>query len=200
VADLAEVVAVGLDAGLDLPRAVLAASRTPTVTDRAPWLHRRVAAAVDGGRGVASCLADSLQPRDGPPRRDGPPPRVGRRPAGAGLEVLARAWRLSEEAGAAASATTSAAAAALRSRAADRRRAATLVAGPRASMWLLTALPVLGPVLGLLAGVGPGRLYESQLARASAVAGVVLAALGWLWAARLLRRAQQAGTVSGRSG
>jgi tight adherence protein B len=193
VADLAEVVAVGLDAGLDLHRAVLAASLAPPVVDRAPWLHPRVAAALDGGRGVASCLGASVQPRDGPRSRGGP------RPADTGLEVLARAWRLSEEVGAAASAATSAAAAVLRSRAADRRRAATLVAGPRASMWLLTALPVLGPVLGLLAGVGPGRLYESPLARASAVVGVVLAALGWLWAALLLHRAQRAGTVAGRS-
>lgn len=194
VADLAEVVAVGLDAGLDLPRAVLTACHAPTVAERAPWLYARVAAAVGDGRGVASGLAGPLDPSP-----DGLS-RASERGAGDGVDVLGRAWRLSEEVGAAASTTTAAAAAVLRSRAADRRRAATLVAGPRASMWLLTALPLLGPVLGLLAGVGPGRLYGSPLARTSALVGVLFAAVGWLWARRLLRRAQRPGTVSGRRG
>ena len=39
VADFAEVVAVGLDAGLDLPAAALASARSPGVLARAPWLH-----------------------------------------------------------------------------------------------------------------------------------------------------------------
>lgn len=194
VADLAEVVAVGLDAGLDLSRAVLTACHAPAVAQRAPWLHDRVAAAVGDGRGVARCLAGPLDPPLG-----GLSPRPAQRAAD-GVDVLVRAWRLSEEVGAAASTTTTAAAAVLRSRGADRQRAATLVAGPRASMWLLTTLPLLGPVLGLLAGVGPGRLYGSPLARTSALVGVLFAAVGWLWARRLLRRAQRPGTVSGRTG
>lgn len=194
VADLAEVVAVGLDAGLDLPRAVLTACHAPAVAERAPWLQERVTAAVGDGRGVASCLAGPLDPPLGVL------PRTPERGGADGVDVLVRAWRLSEDVGAAASTTTAAAAAVLRSRAADRRRAATLVAGPRASMWLLTALPLLGPVLGLLAGVGPGRLYGSPLARTSALVGVLFAAVGWLWARRLLRRAQRPGTVSGRRG
>ena len=195
VADLGEVVAVGLDAGLDLPRAVLAAARSPTVTRRVPVLAHRVEGATAAGESVARTLGD-LAASGGV---DG-----GRRSLSvdeaAELDVLARAWSLSERAGAAASTTTSAAATALRARRADRQRARVLAAGPRASMWLLTALPLLGPVVGLLVGVGPDRLYGSAAARGAALTGVLLTVAGWLWARRVLRRAARPATTARRSG
>ncbi len=135
VADLAEVAAVGLRAGLDLPSAVLVAARTPAVARAAPWLEGRVAEAARRGAGVA----DVLDPRPGAD------PREGRPAAGGDLAVLALAWRLTEETGAGAVRTTAAAAAALRARTADRQRRDALLAGPRASMRVLTALPLGGP-------------------------------------------------------
>jgi len=190
VADLAEVVAVGLDAGLDLPQAVLVAVGSPTVSRRAPELRRGVAETVAAGGSVADALAEAGhadRPAGG---------RAARSPeAAAELDVLVRAWRLSERVGAAASTTTTAAAVALRDRRADRQRARALAAGPRASMWLLTALPLLGPGVGLLVGMDPDRLYGSTPARAVALAGLLLTAVGWSWARRVLRRAGRPATT-----
>ena len=185
VADLADVVVVGLDAGLDLPRAVLVAARSPTVARHAPWLEPTVHRAVASGGSVADCLG---------PTPDGGGPRAG---STAELELLVRAWRLSEEGGAAASATTFAAAESLRVRRAQRQRADALSAGPRASMRLLTALPLLGPVVGLLVGVDPGRMYGSVPAKVGAASGLLLTVGGWLWARRMLRRAARAARTSG---
>ncbi|HWS59110.1 MAG TPA: hypothetical protein VN257_11265, partial [Actinotalea sp.] len=53
VADLAEVAAVGLDAGLDLASAALVAARSPSIVAAAPWLGDHLAASVEAGRGVA---------------------------------------------------------------------------------------------------------------------------------------------------
>jgi tight adherence protein B len=189
VADLADVVAVGLDAGLDLGRAVLAAARSPTVARRAPWLETRLAEALAAGEPVADTVADLVEDA-------GAPGGAGLRAAeGDELAVLVRAWRLTDRVGAAASATTAAAAGALRDRAADVERARALAAGPRASMWLLTALPVGGPLLGLLLGLGPGRLYASTPARVGAVLGLGLTLAGWVWARRVLRRAARPATT-----
>ncbi len=189
VADLAEVVVVGLDAGLDLPRAVLAAARSPTVARCVPWLEARLEESVARGQAVADCVGG------GAGRGEGESADLPWGPAV--LDVLARAWRLSERSGASASATTAAAAAALRAARADRQRAVALAAGPRASMWLLTALPLAGPAVGAVVGVGPARLYVNAAAQVSAVVGVALTLTGWLWARRLLRRAARPGTTAG---
>ena len=188
VADLADVVVVGLDAGLDLPRAVLAAARSPTVARCAPWLEPRLTRGLARGRPVTACLG----------ARDVGEPVSGDRAPSEELEVLVRAWRLSEEVGAAASATTAAAASCLRARRLDRQRAAALSAGPRASMWLLSCLPLVGPVAGLLTGVGPGRLYASTPALASAGVGLLLTVLGWWWAHSVIDRAGRPATTRGR--
>jgi tight adherence protein B len=196
VADLAEVVVVGLDAGLDLHRAVLAAARAPTVAEQAPWLERRVLDAVESGAPVSTCLGEDGEGGDGPTCGWAPEVAPDRRTT-SGLGVLVRAWRLSEEVGATASATTAAAAASLRARHADQRRATALAAGPRASMRLLASLPLLGPVAGLLLGVGPGPLYGSTAAQVSVVAGVLVTLPGWAWARAVLRRAGRPATTSG---
>ena len=182
VADFAEVVAVGLDAGLDLPSAALASARSPGVRARAPWLGARLGASVEGGSGVTTVL-------DGDPdlpaevRRD--------------LALLVAAWRLAEEVGAAASAVTASAAASVRERRVAADRTAVVVAGPRASMLLLSALPLAGPAAALLIGLPPGRLYDSVPARLLAFVGVLLTAVGWWWARGLLRRARRPGRTDG---
>ena len=183
VADLAEVAAVGLDAGLDLPRAVLAAARSPGVLRSAPWLEDEAVAAMTAGRPVSACLAAAAATH-------------GRPGDETDLRILVAAWRLAEEVGAPAADVTHAAASEVRERRASRHRAAVAVAGPRASMWLLTALPLAGPVGGTLVGVGPSRLYGSGGALAAAVVGLGLTATGWLWARTLLRRAARPATTA----
>jgi tight adherence protein B len=187
VADLADVVVVGLDAGLDLPRAVDVAVRSPAVALRAPELPAGLRDALSAGRPPGASLAGAAGSDARAPWGE----RAG------DLGLLARSWRLSEEAGAAASATTAAAASSIRARSVERQRSVTLAAGPRASMWLLTALPLLGPLVGLLLGVGPSRLYGSAPARVGALVGVLLTAAGWAWANRLLRSAARPATTSG---
>ena len=185
VADFAEVVAVGLDAGLDLAAAALASARSPGVRASAPWLAAHLQASVEAGRGVTTVLEGSPDLADGD-RRD--------------LALLAAAWRLAEHVGAAASAVTSSAAASVRERRATADRTAVVVAGPRASMLLLSALPLAGPAAALLVGLSPGRLYDSAASRLLGTLGLLLTALGWWWARRLLRRARRPGRTDGAPG
>lgn len=178
VADFAEVVAVGLQAGLDLPSATVASARSPGVRRRAPWLAERLQGSVRGGGGVTALL-------DGGPALADEEQRD--------LRLLVTAWRLAEQVGAGASAVTTSAAASVRERRAAADRTAVVVAGPRASMVLLSALPLAGPVAAALVGLPPGRLYDSTAARVLAAAGLVLTGAGWWWARSLLRRARRPG-------
>ena len=178
VADFAEVVAVGLEAGLDLPSAAVASARSPGVRRRAPWLAERLDASVREGAGVTALLDghDLVAVEE---RRD--------------LQLLVTAWRLAEQVGAGASAVTASAAASVRQRRVAADRTAVVVAGPRASMVLLSVLPLAGPVGAALVGLPPGRLYDSVTARVLAAAGLLLSAAGWWWARSLLRRARRPG-------
>ncbi len=182
VADFAEVVAVGLDAGLDLPAAALASARSPGLLVSAPWLAPHLQSSVDAGRGVTTVLEGNPD-LTSEARRD--------------LALLVAAWRLVEEVGAAASAVTTSAAVSVRERRAAADRTAVVVAGPRASMLLLSALPLAGPAVALLVGLSPGRLYDSTAARLLGAAGLLVTALGWWWARGLLRRAQRSGRTDG---
>lgn len=189
VADFAEVVAVALDAGLDLPAAALASARSPGVRARAPWLCAGLRAAVDAGRGVTAALEGGPDggPEIGPEaRRD--------------LALLAAAWRLAEQVGATASAVTTSAATSVRERRVAADRTAVVVAGPRASMILLTALPLAGPAAALLVGLPPSRLYDSVASRVLGAVGVLLTAVGWWWSRGLLRRARRPSRTDGDPG
>jgi tight adherence protein B len=186
VADFAEVVAVGLDAGLDLPAAALASARSPGVRSRAPWLSAHLQGSVDDGRAVTTVLEGGCAVGSGigpEARRD--------------LALLVAAWRLAEEVGAAASAVTTSAATSVRERRAAVDRTAVVVAGPRASMVLLSALPLAGPAAALVVGLPPGRLYDSVGARVLGLVGLLLTAVGWWWARGLLRRARRPGRTDG---
>lgn len=184
VAEFADVAAVGLDAGLDLASAALTSARSPGVVDRAPWLPPLLDTSVAEGRGVATLLEVRADLS---------------RDERADLGLLVAAWRLAEETGATASTVTAAAASSIRGRREARDRAEVVVAGPRASMRLLSALPLVGPVAGTLVGLGPDRLYASVASRVLALAGVALTIGGWWWARRLLRRASRPGRTDGRT-
>ena len=182
VADFAEVVAVGLDAGLDLPAAALASARSPGVQASAPWLAPHLQSSVEAGRGVTTVLEGGADLRD---------------TARCDLALLVAAWRLAEEVGAAASAVPAWAAASVRERRAAADRTAVVVAGPRASMLLLSALPLAGPAAAMLVGLSPGRLYDSTASRLLGATGLLLTAIGWWWARGLLRRAGRPGRTDG---
>ncbi len=105
------------------------------------------------------------------------------------LEVLAQAWRLSWQAGVPLGAAVERSAAQLREGVAFRGRVQVALAGPRATMWVLTGLPLLGPPVGWALGVDPVRLYwSSPISRAACCVGLVLLAAGWLWCRSLVAR------------
>jgi tight adherence protein B len=104
------------------------------------------------------------------------------------LAFVAAAWRLSERTGAPLAAAVERAARGLRDVRRRRGRVAAAVAGPRATVTVLTALPLAGPLLGLACGVDPQTLcLGSPLATAAVVVGAGLALLGRWWCARMVR-------------
>ena len=70
----------------------------------------------------------------------------------------------------------------------------TALAGPRATVGLLTWLPLLGLGLGVALGVDPvAILVGTPLGLAALAAGLVLTVAGRIWSARLVRAAAGAG-------
>lgn len=106
------------------------------------------------------------------------------------LAFVAAAWRLSEDTGVPLALAVARAAAGLREARTRQRKVAVAVAGPRATVAVLTVLPLTGPLFGLACGVGPAELYgERPIGALSAVGGVLLMALGRFWCRRMIRRA-----------
>lgn len=105
------------------------------------------------------------------------------------LAVLARAWALSEVTGAPLADAAATAAETLRSRRTQARLVETTSAQARATMTLLTALPLAGPVLSLAVGVGPSQVYgSSPLTWWSLGLGGCLVAIGRIWVRALVQR------------
>ncbi|MFC7487256.1 type II secretion system F family protein [Knoellia sp. CPCC 206453] len=180
VADFAELSAVGLDAGLPAAEAARlacdvggsAATRTEFAT-----LGHQVSAAQEQGGSIGECLARAAEgDRD--------------------LAFLAAAWQLTDEFGVAAAPAARASAAVLRERTESEDRRTVLAAGPRASMWLLTLLPLSGPLVALVLGLPVGDVYGSSASLVAAVGGLVLTGLGWLWSRTVLRRALRSAEIS----
>ena len=170
-ADFAELAAVGLDAGLPSAQAaVLACAVGASTHPEMQALAQRLVAVEAEGGAVGDCLARSAD--------DDPD-----------LRFLAAAWRLTDEFGVAAAPAARTAAGVLREREAADERRTVLAAGPRASMWLLTLLPLSGPAVALLLGLPVDEVYGRAAALASALTGLLLTGAGWLWSRRLLGRA-----------
>lgn len=69
----------------------------------------------------------------------------------------------------------------------------TALAGPRATVVLLTWLPVVGLLLGFALGVDPAEvLFGGPLGRAALCVGILLMIVSRSWSARLVRRAESA--------
>jgi Flp pilus assembly protein TadB len=104
------------------------------------------------------------------------------------LLLLAQAWSLSEDLGAPLAQAVRTTAGLLEARIAHERRLAGAVAGARATVNVLTVLPVGGPLLGLVLGIGPAELYGgSRLTQGSLALGLCLACVGRWWVHRMVR-------------
>jgi tight adherence protein B len=192
---LVEAVAPALDAGLP-PAAALAfgLGGIPGL-DRRPSLHGQA-----GGSGqvtllhgapsvhAAASVLDSVRLAAQQGRPVGPVWQAAADRAGSvHLHLLGAAWTLSESTGAPLAEAARTTAGVLRSAAAQERRMASAVAGARATMNLLSVLPVGGPLVALALGIGPLELYTtSPAAELSLAAGVALAFAGRWWVRRLV--------------
>jgi tight adherence protein B len=106
------------------------------------------------------------------------------------IAFVASAWALSERHGAPLAVAVERAAAGLREARARQRKVRVAVAGPRATVTVLTVLPLTGPAFGLACGIDPASLYlGSRIGALSAVLGVALIVVGRLWCWRMIRRA-----------
>jgi len=180
VADFAELSAVGLDAGLPAAEAArLACDVGGSAATRTEFakLGQQISAAQEQGGSIGECLRQASEgDRD--------------------LAFLAAAWQLSDEFGVAAAPAARESAAVLRERAAGDDRRTVLAAGPRASMWLLTLLPLSGPAVALVLGLPVGEVYGSSVALVAAVCGLLLTGLGWVWSRTVLHRALRPAEIS----
>ncbi|MDQ1538543.1 MAG: tight adherence protein [Actinomycetota bacterium] len=102
--------------------------------------------------------------------------------------LLAQAWSLTEDMGVPLAQAVRTTAALVEARIAHERRLTGAVAGANATVNLLTVLPIGGPLLALVLGIGPGQLYAgSPLTQASLVLGLCLAGVGRWWVHRMVR-------------
>ncbi len=106
------------------------------------------------------------------------------------LALVAAAWRLSETTGAPLASAVDRAVRGLLDARTRRGKVAVAVAGPRATVTVLTLLPLTGPLFGLACGLDPATLYlGSPIATVSVVLGVLLVWAGRFWCTRMIRRA-----------
>jgi tight adherence protein B len=104
------------------------------------------------------------------------------------LLLLAQAWSLTEEMGVPLAQAVRTTAGLLEARIAHERHLAGAVAGARATVNLLTVLPIGGPLLALVIGIGPGELYGGSLLTQGCLAlGLCLACAGRWWVHRMVR-------------
>ena len=104
------------------------------------------------------------------------------------LLLLAQAWSLTEDMGVPLAQAVRTTAGLLEARLAHERRVAGAVAGAKATVNVLTVLPIGGPLLALVLGIGPGELYGgSRLTQGSLVLGLCLSGIGRWWVHRMVR-------------
>ncbi len=171
---LLEAVAPALEAGMAPASALLIAADVRSGSGRLDPLGALA-------RGMASAAADGATLA--------PLWRAAAQSAGSvELLLLAQAWSLTEDMGVPLAQAVRATAGQLEARIAHERGLAGAVAGAKATVNVLTILPVGGPLLALVLGIGPGELYGgSRLTQASLVLGLCLAGIGRLWVRRMVR-------------
>jgi len=103
------------------------------------------------------------------------------------LLFLAQAWSLTEDLGVPLARAVRTTAGLVEARIAQERRLTGAVAGAKATVNVLTVLPVGGPLLALVLGIGPGELYGgSRLTQGALLLGLCLAGLGRWWVHRMV--------------
>jgi tight adherence protein B len=102
------------------------------------------------------------------------------------LRLVAAAWSLCDTLGSPLAPTVATVADVVRRRRTIRDRIAAASAGPRATMRVLTALPLSGPLVALAVGVSPVDLYAEPAGAASLLLGLALLLFGRFWAGRLV--------------
>lgn len=106
------------------------------------------------------------------------------------LSALAGAWSLSEDLGVALAPSMTTSAQVLRAQVQARRRLDAATSGARATMRMLTLLPLVGMLAGLTFGLAPWEVYgHSIVTMVSAGVGLGLTAVGWVVCRWVLARA-----------
>lgn len=104
--------------------------------------------------------------------------------------ALAGAWALSEDLGVALAPSMTTSAQVLRAQVQARRRLEASTSGARATMRMLTLLPIAGLLAGFAFGLTPWEVYgHSPVTMVSAVIGLGLTAVGWIICRWVLARA-----------
>ena len=104
------------------------------------------------------------------------------------LLLLAQAWSLTEDMGAPLAQAVRTTAGLLEARIAHERRLSASMAGAKSTVNVLTVLPIGGPLLGLVLGIGPAELYAgSRFTQGSLALGLCLAGIGRWWVRRMAR-------------
>jgi len=183
VLGLVEAIAPGLESGL-APAAALSLAAESTKGsmsgDPAGDLADRMADLARDGRPLGPAWAQAADAN-----------------GSAELRLLSHAWALTEDNGAPLADAVRTTAALLRARMAQQRRLAAAVAGARATMRVLTLLPLGGPVLALMLGIGPRELYgQTVLSQLCLAAGFVLMLLGRWWVRRMVEAVSRGQVVA----
>lgn len=114
---------------------------------------------------------------------------LGRRHQLPALAQVGRAWTLSERMGCPLADALATATGGLRSRLEHERQLRTLTAGPRATMQLLSLLPVAGLALAMLIGVDPRQIYTGPVLLLAVAPGLALLVAGRLLVRAMVHRA-----------
>lgn len=174
VAARVEAMATALRAGL--PVAVAWAETAGTGVGSHPPSLLAVEAAARAGRSPAAALR-----------------RHARLSGHAEWAMAARAWAVSERTGAPLATALNRAAASGRTRREQDRRVEAAAAGARATMTVLTCLPLAGVPVSLAMGLSPGQVYGHPAGAIAAALGVPLIVLGRRLSRRLVRGVEEAG-------
>ncbi|MFF0411625.1 type II secretion system F family protein [Kitasatospora sp. NPDC004745] len=118
-------------------------------------------------------------------------------PGGSGASAIAACWRVASDGGSQLAAALDRVAEALRGEQALAEEVAGELAGPRATIAVLAALPAAGLLLGAALGARPvDVLLHTPAGLGCLAAGAVLEGLGVLWTARIVRAATRGALAS----
>lgn len=208
-----DALAAGLDAGLPAEVAVRESVRaTDDPVLREAFLYATIQDTIEDGYGETAPCRPSAGGAIGGGRPDGIPagddPRArarARARAGAGADpeteargmvLLSRAWWLSHRLGTPLAESVRAVAVLLRADMADSGAVTVAMSEARATVVVLVALPVLGPLFAAASGLSPLALYGSPAALGCLALGLLCLAVGGWWMRVLLRQVARAGESS----